>query len=310
VVDNNPVRCRVYGDYLVALGADVTQVDDTRAAQAALAEAKSSSLFDLAIIDQEIPNAGAEALGDSLRDAAEKDALSMILASTSDKVGSHEAARELGFDALLHKPLHRTSVLGCLAYLYDVELSFSDRASSDAAKVNLPIDYTLRILVAEDNTVNQRLLEALLTGAGHEFDIVDNGAKAVEAVKAQLYDLVLMDVNMPEMGGIEATTRIRELPGENGTTPVIAVTAGAMREDREKCFAAGMNDHIGKPTDQRILFEKIAQWTGTDTAGAVAKPDVGNVGEESNTTEKISEDTSAALENLLGTIDSSIDKSE
>ena len=114
----------------------------------------------------------------------------------------------------------------------------------------------LRILVAEDNAVNQRLLEALLTGAGHEFDIVDNGVKAVKAVKGQLYDLVLMDVNMPEMSDIEATTRILELPGENGVVPVIAVTAGAMREDREKCFAAGMNDHIGKPIDQRILFKK------------------------------------------------------
>jgi two-component system sensor histidine kinase/response regulator len=257
VVDNNLISRQVCGDYLVALGADVTQVDDTRAAHAALAEAKKSSPFDLAIIDHEILNADAEALGDSLRDAAEKDALKMVLTSTSDKLASHEGRPRTGMRCVAAQAAaHRTSVLGCLAYLYNVELSFSDRASSDAGQVNLPIDYTLRILVAEDNAVNQRLLEALLTGTGHEFDIVDNGVKAVEAVKGQLYDLVLMDVNMPEMGGIETTTRIRELPGENGVVPVIAVTAGAMREDREKCFAAGMNDHIGKPIDQRILFEK------------------------------------------------------
>ena len=305
VVDDNAVSRGVCQDYLEALGADVTTADDTPAALAELAEAAVGSPYELAIVDHDMASVGSDDLGRLFRSEAENDGLKMVLASTSDKVASHEAARELGFDVLLHKPVHLTGMLTCLAHLYEIDLPRGTRSEADATSVAMPDDRVVRILVAEDNKVNQRLLDAFLGAAGHEFDIVENGVKAVEAVRTRSYDLVLMDVNMPEMGGIEATVRILELPAENNNEiPIIAVTAGAMREDREKCFEAGMNDHIGKPIDQRLLFEKIAQWTGTEVTSVVPTLDVSAASAE----EEISDEASAALQNILGAIDDSVGK--
>ncbi len=117
---------------------------------------------------------------------------------------------------------------------------------------------SFRILVAEDNLVNQKVIRLFLVSAGHDVDIVADGQEAVEAVNSQAYDLVLMDVHMPKMDGITATKLIREQGGIGATVPIIAVTAKAMVGDREKYFAAGMNDYVSKPIDRQKLFAAIA----------------------------------------------------
>ncbi len=121
---------------------------------------------------------------------------------------------------------------------------------------------SFRILVAEDNLVNQKVILSFLVSAGHTVDCVDEGRKAVEAVNSQPYDLVIMDIHMPKMDGITATKLIREQGGVGATIPIIAVTAKAMVGDRETYIGAGMNDFVSKPINTAELHEAIARQCG------------------------------------------------
>jgi CheY-like chemotaxis protein len=100
----------------------------------------------------------------------------------------------------------------------------------------------------------------MLSKAGHRIDVVDDGARAVDALRAAAYDLVLMDVQMPGIDGLEATRRIRRLPGGRAGVPVIAITANAMAGDEERCLEAGMNDYVTKPVDRARLLSKVVEW--------------------------------------------------
>ncbi len=124
----------------------------------------------------------------------------------------------------------------------------------------------MKILVAEDNQTNQFLARATLEKQGHRVEIVNNGIDAVKAVRLTSYDLVLMDVNMPEKDGVEATADIRELDGEKGRIPIIALTANALKGDKERFLAAGMNDYLSKPLDRKKLVAAINAWTGGSNA--------------------------------------------
>lgn len=125
-----------------------------------------------------------------------------------------------------------------------------------------PSPVSLRILLAEDSQANQEVLTAMLRRAGHQVDIAINGLKAVEAVSLISYDLVLMDLAMPEMDGVEATYHIRSLPGQQGDMPIIALTANVILTEQQRCLQAGMNDYLTKPVDRATLLTTIAQWSG------------------------------------------------
>jgi len=117
------------------------------------------------------------------------------------------------------------------------------------------------ILVAEDNEINQMVIEHTLLDAGHEFVIVENGRLAVEQFKMINPDLILMDISMPEMNGMEASMAIREIERESGGhVTIVALTAHVLRGDREKCIAAGMDDYMPKPISPRSLTERLEQW--------------------------------------------------
>ncbi len=121
-----------------------------------------------------------------------------------------------------------------------------------------PEELPLNILLAEDNTVNQRLAKRMLEKRGHSIDIVSNGQEAIDAVANSKYDVVLMDMQMPEMDGLEATQIIRRAEANNGHhIPIIALTANAMKRDRDACLAAGMDAYISKPINPEKLFEEI-----------------------------------------------------
>jgi signal transduction histidine kinase/ActR/RegA family two-component response regulator len=142
--------------------------------------------------------------------------------------------------------------IGDLTAIDDVEKSwnFEDKFSKDGGAQR-------RVLVAEDNVVNQEIAAQILKNAGFAVDVVANGVEAVQAIRRVSYDVVLMDVHMPEMDGIEATRRIRQLPGTSSKVPIIALTADAMSGDREKVLKAGMNDYATKPIEPSELFASI-----------------------------------------------------
>lgn len=124
------------------------------------------------------------------------------------------------------------------------------------------------ILVAEDNVTNQTIIGRMLDAFGFAFEVVSNGQEAVDAVSEREFDLVLMDINMPVLSGVEATRLIREVPGKTGKLPIVALTANAMLGDREKYLAAGMDDHVAKPINPAHLLQAIARLvrgTGTET---------------------------------------------
>lgn len=135
-------------------------------------------------------------------------------------------------------------------------------ADSGTRKIANKTGRTAHILLAEDNPVNRKLAKFLLTRAGYRMTIVDNGLEAVETYSAlaENFDLILMDVHMPKLNGLEATQRIRELEGEDRHIPIIAMTADSMKGDREKCLQAGMDDYIAKPIRREIVFQMIEKW--------------------------------------------------
>ena len=131
-------------------------------------------------------------------------------------------------------------------------------------------DSGLRILLAEDNEINQLFAATLLSQAGHRVEVASSGLQALAALEKSDFDLVLMDVQMPEMDGLEATRRIREIDGPAASVPIIAMTANAVKGDRERCLMAGMSDYVSKPVDRVQLFEKIDFWTRRGEADATS----------------------------------------
>jgi two-component system, sensor histidine kinase and response regulator len=150
--------------------------------------------------------------------------------------------------------------------LSPLRLQQSSSATGDAQPPR-----SLRILLAEDNAVNQRVATGILRNLGHEVELAGNGAEAIEKVKASSYDLVLMDMQMPELDGLEATLMIRQLSGPAALVPIVAMTANAFATDREACLGAGMNDFISKPVSRDKLSAVLQLWAG-GTAPGTTKP--------------------------------------
>jgi CheY-like chemotaxis protein len=119
----------------------------------------------------------------------------------------------------------------------------------------------IRILVAEDNSVNQKVVVKQLMSLGYQAEVVNNGQEAVDRLKEHEYDVVLMDCQMPIMDGYRATQEIRSFEGERKRTTIIAITANAMPEDRQRCMDAGMDDYMSKPASREDLRKKVEQWT-------------------------------------------------
>lgn len=305
LVDDNHVNLLICRQHLEALGSNVFEAGDAHEALALLAEA-SGEHFELAIIDHMMAGIDGIELGALIREQSKYDSLKMVLSSSSGQVVSHRNARDLGFNAALPKPLHQTAVLNCFAGLYGISLAGVTGDGSSKPSIVSPASRSLQCLMAEDNNVNQLLLKTMLSDAGHQVDIAQNGHEAVLAAQENSYDVILMDVHMPLMNGLEATRQIRQLPGAAGRVPILAVTAAAMSKDKDKCFLAGMNDFISKPIDRDQLFRKIAFWTGMEESS------VAPIGEARNddTSVEIGEDAAGALDAFLDSVDGVSDAAE
>jgi CheY-like chemotaxis protein/HPt (histidine-containing phosphotransfer) domain-containing protein len=178
---------------------------------------------------------------------------------------------EIGVDSVLGEgsTFWFTSICGIGAQDGVVKASAVDLTTHFRAPENR---LHLRILVAEDNPINQEIARDTLEMAGHRIDIATNGMEALEAVRRFPYDVVLMDAHMPEMDGPTATRKIRALPGRASKIPIIALTADAMVGDREKFLLAGMNDYVSKPFDPEVLFATIDRWVQQETVAVVSAP--------------------------------------
>ncbi len=268
VVDDNEVNRHIFEKQLLACGMEPRVARDGDSALQLLEAARSEGHpFDVAILDHIMPDIDGRELGRFIRDQ-EGPSMKLVLSSSSGLLNHDREVQASGFDAALPKPLRRSVLLTTLTRLYGVDA----RAADDTEAVAEPDPRSapsvgLRILVVEDNKVNQLLATTMLKKAGHRCDVASNGIEAIEAVRSRPFDLVLMDVQMPELDGFAATRRIRALAEETSKTPIIAMTANAMRGDRERCLQAGMNDYLSKPIDQAEMFRKISHWCGLDGDG-------------------------------------------
>ena len=183
--------------------------------------------------------------------------------------GRLETFRRVGFDGYLIKPVRQSSLYERL-HDKSVQPPTNQRLDSKAtAPKSGPNKY--RILLAEDNQINAVLATAIVKRAGHHIDVAGNGVEALESVQSAPYDLVLMDMHMPEMDGVEASRQIRQLPGNVSDIPIVALTANAMKSDRDTCLNAGMDDFLSKPFDPDDLTELIEKWAPGRNAGNAAQ---------------------------------------
>jgi PAS domain S-box-containing protein len=277
VVDDNEVNRLIFRKQLGVWGMTVQSVANGQQAFAALDEALARGApFHIALIDQMMPEMDGVELGRRLRDETRFSATKLILATSLGVRGLLARAETSGFAIAVSKPVAQSRLYECVTQLCGVDapaLPMAERpADADANGVVPVLSRTLRVLVVDDNQVNQMLATLLLGKAGHRVDVVGNGYEALEAVSSRPYDAILMDIQMPEMDGIEATRRIRGMSGPVARLPIIAMTANAMKGDRERLLSVGMNDYVAKPIEKAQLFHALARATGDSTALDAAPP--------------------------------------
>jgi GAF domain-containing protein/CheY-like chemotaxis protein len=225
--------------------------DGSRANSGATAGTQTAG-YDLAILDMHMPGMDGATLAAKIR--AQGHHLPLVLFSS---LGRKEASDSL-FAATLAKPLRQSQLFDTLVTLL---VRDAPKAAPQAAKPKMDAQmaqrHPLRILLAEDNAVNQKLALRLLQQMGYRADVAGNGVEAIECVQRQPYDVVLMDVQMPEMDGLEASRRITAKWPVNERPRIVAMTANAMQGDREACLAAGMDDYVTKPIRVEALVESL-----------------------------------------------------
>ena len=245
---------------LCEAGADAFAAKGSASAETAL----SSGAFNVLVIDS---RAGSTPASDLLvRLKARLQGVKTVVLLPAGERANLPSLKAAGFDAYLIKPVRRVSLIQRVAALLNSKDSgTTETAVAETEEVQKPVVQTpLRVLVAEDNRINVMLANSLLTKMGHRVDAVANGREAIEALARAPYDLVLMDVHMPEMDGLEATRRIRlaEAAGRRrGRLPIVALTASALEGDKQICIDAGMDDFLAKPLDPEQLRAVLARYS-------------------------------------------------
>ena len=284
-VDDHATNRLLLGQYTQDWGMQSVMVPSPAEAMLALQSAVArQEPFDLAILDMEMPDMDGLELARAIKADHVLASVRLILLTSIGRRGDAQAAQEAGFAAYLTKPVRKGQLETCLT-------TVMGRHGTDSGPIHpsLITSHTLkeaewgasaRVLVADDHGVNQQLAVLMLERLGHRVDVVGNGKEAVEALGRMTYDLILMDCQMPEMDGYEATKVIRneeckmlhDEVGRDGHSsystshtlyrriPIIAMTANAMQGDREKCLEAGMDDYISKPIKPEPLAEIVERW--------------------------------------------------
>lgn len=239
----------------------------TPSGRSTLALLKNQPPFDLAILDMQMPSMDGVTLAKQIRLLPAYKNLPLILLSSIGNFELQDYIKEVDWSATLSKPIKQSQLSDILTKICHQEIGnyfkSVDTVSSSSPYDNIASIAPLKILIAEDNIVNQKVITNILKRLGYRADVVANGLEVLETLRRQSYDLILMDVQMPEMDGLTATRQIRTLwdtPYGNfqGIPPyIIAMTANAMEGDREICLSAGMNDYLSKPVRVESLVQKL-----------------------------------------------------
>jgi PAS domain S-box-containing protein len=272
--------------------------DGQSALDALLLAEQDGDAFQAAILDKQMPGMDGVTLAQTIKSDARIKNTRLVLMTDLGQVGEGKRMEEIGVAAYLTKPVRRSDLYDCLAVVLartaseqPVHPLVTKHYISEIRRTNL------RILLAEDNEINQQVALGLLGKLGLKADIANNGAEAVHALIARDYDLVFMDVQMPVLDGFEATSRIRDPHSgvRNPAVKIIAMTANAMQGDREACLAAGMDDYISKPVTAQTLGQALQKW-----APRSKKPEETHVSGDRAVTASKPEKTIAAVFDRVG----------
>ncbi|NMQ29567.1 response regulator [Candidatus Accumulibacter phosphatis] len=293
VVDDNATNREILAHQLAGWSMHTTDAASGREALQTLQQA-SGAPFDLAILDLHMPEMDGFTLAQAIKTETRWQGLPLVMLSSVSIANDHARRRQAPIDYYLSKPVRQSDLYDAIATAMAQPslagtqerslLSVHSPQSPHSLADDGPTSLVGRVLIAEDNPVNQQVALAMLESLGLRCSLADNGRLAVERLQEEAFDLVLMDCQMPEMDGFEATAEIRARQGDGrlrGRLPIVALTANAVDGDRERCLAAGMDDYLSKPFSRERLLATLRRWlplaTSTETPAApsatpVAKP--------------------------------------
>ena len=257
VVDDNASSRLILAEMLRTWHMAPRQAIGPTEAHSLLREARANGRpFGAVLIDAEMPEADGFDLAAQIAAEQPTPEHVIMLLSSGDRPGDVARCEALGVAAYLIKPVKTSELFDAIMLALGVVVP-GEQAGEKAARVALP---PLRVLLAEDNPVNQRLASVLLESLGHSVEVADDGREALDKLRARAYDIVLMDVMMPELDGLDATRTIRSRERQSGQhIPIVALTAHALKGDRERCLEAGMDGYVAKPLDRDELLAEMAR---------------------------------------------------
>jgi two-component system sensor histidine kinase/response regulator len=263
VVDDNATSRDIFQEMLKSFSFEVTLASSAQEGLKELEKASMSQPFELVIMDWQMP--GMDGIEASRRIKTHKGlskipAIVMVTAYGREEV--MRQAEEVGLEGFLLKPVSPSMLFDAIMQAFGEAVSETSRVAQRKERETEDLKHILgaHVLLVEDNEINQQVAREILEGAGLKVTLANNGQEAVDAVKKDNYDAVLMDVQMPVMDGYTATREIRNLKSEIRNIPIIAMTAHAMAGDEQKSLEAGMNDHVTKPIDPDQLFATLQKW--------------------------------------------------
>ena len=278
VVDDNATAREIFKDLLESMSLEVALAESGEKAISELEEASKDNPFDLVLMDWQMPEMDGIAASRQIRNPkSEIRNVKIVMTTAYDLEELVQQAENVEINGFLQKPVNPSSLFDAImeAFGKGVPGGGRSRRREDAVE-GLEQIQGARILLAEDNEINQQVAQEILQGSGFVVEIAENGQEAVDMVlkgtkELRPYDVVLMDINMPVMDGLEATRRIRNLATEVSGIPIIAMTASAMTQDIELTQEAGMNGHVAKPVDVKQLFSTLVKWIEPGDRGFVPK---------------------------------------
>ena len=253
----------------------------------------SKDLYEIAILDMQMPEMDGETLGRKIKQDPELKNTILIMMTSLGQRGDAKRLEQIGFAAYMTKPVKQSQLCDCLATVTSTKKEMlKDQPATIVTRHSVAEDkkHKQRILLVEDNITNQKVTLNILKRFGYSADAVSNGKEAVKALGIIPYDIVLMDCQMPEMDGYEATGEIRTPESKvlDHRVPIIAMTANAMKGDREKCLKAGMDDYLCKPVNPQELNDMLEKWIAKQDSSLPEEATDSDIGPVQNIFDKAS----------------------
>lgn len=280
VVDDNATNRKVVTHQLRAWGASIDEAEDAEEGLKKLrSAAESGQPYQLAILDLMMPKTDGFKLARQIKADDSISKTQLILMPSFGQRGHHETSREAGIAAYLVKPVRQSDLSHCIANVMGKasiaeladEIAATGTSTTNDLELDIHEDAKVKILIAEDNLVNQKVTKLQVERLGYTAHTALNGFEVLEALLKTNYSLILMDCQMPKMNGYEAAAEIRRYEEDGQRIPIVAVTANAMKGEREKCLSVGMDDYLAKPFKQNELMEIINRWLVAETTNFMAE---------------------------------------